>query len=108
MLWFNLQKTFGPVSIQKVGVQYKDEKIFVLVNMSLTGAGLTIGLIGFGVGSKISDFDPSFELQGIDITYSAGGVQISGGMRGSLNPVKTIAHHIGIDPNADITETPDA
>ncbi len=90
VLWFNLQKTFGPVSIQKIGVQYKDEKIWVLVNMSLSGAGLTIGLLGFGIGSRISDFDPDFTIQGIDIKYSSGGVLISGGLRGSIKPVNFV------------------
>jgi hypothetical protein len=90
VLWFNLQKNFGPVSIQKIGVQYKNEKIYVLVNMSLTGAGLTVGLLGFGIGSSISDFDPSFEIQGIDVSYSGGGVEISGGLRGSIDPVNFV------------------
>ena len=78
------------MSIQKIGVQYKDEKIWVLVNMALSGAGLTIGLLGFGIGSKISDFDPSFTIQGIDITYKGGGVLISGGLRGSIDPVNFV------------------
>jgi len=85
--WFNLQKTFGPVSIQKIGVQYKDERIWVLVNMALTGGGLTIGLLGFGIGSPISSFEPKFTISGIDITYSAGTVVVSGGLRGSIDPV---------------------
>lgn len=90
VLWFNLQKTFGPVSIEKIGVQYKDKAIYILVNMHMSGAGLTLGLIGFGIGSSITTFDPRFEIQGIDVSYSGGGVEISGGMRGSLNPVNFV------------------
>lgn len=90
VIWFNLQKTFGPVSIQKIGVQYKDEKIWVLVNMTLSGAGLSIGLLGLGIGSSISDFDPSFTIQGIDVTYSGGGAEISGGLRGTIDPVNFV------------------
>jgi hypothetical protein len=90
VVWFNIQKSFGPVSIQKIGVQYKGEKIWVLVNMTLSGAGLSIGLLGFGIGSSISDFDPSFTIQGIDVTYSGGGVEISGGLRGSIDPVNFV------------------
>ena len=90
VLWFNLQKTFGPVSIQKIGVQYKQEKIYVLVNMTLSGAGLSIGLLGFGIGSSISDFEPSFTIQGIDVSYSGGGVEISGGLRGTIDPVNFV------------------
>ncbi|KVC62208.1 hypothetical protein WI72_10490 [Burkholderia ubonensis] len=90
VIWFNVQKTFGPVSIQKIGVQYKNEKIYVLVNMTLTGAGLSIGLLGFGIGSPISSFTPSFAIQGIDVTYSGGGVEVSGGLRGSIDPVNFV------------------
>jgi hypothetical protein len=90
VLWFNLQKTFGPVSIQKIGVQYKNERIFVLVNMQLSGAGLTIGVTGLGIGSKISDFDPAFTISGIDVTYAADGVEISGGLLGSLDPLNFV------------------
>lgn len=90
VLWFNLQKTFGPVSIQKIGVQYKNERIFVLVNMQLSGAGLTIGVVGLGIGSKISSFDPAFTISGIDVTYAADGVVISGGLLGSLDPLNFV------------------
>ncbi len=90
VLWFNLQKTFQQVSIQKIGVQYKNEKIYVLANMTLTGAGLTVGLLGFGIGSSISNFEPSFTIQGIDVTYSGGGIEISGGLRGSIDPVNFV------------------
>ncbi len=51
--WFNIQKTFGPFNLQKVGIQYKDNHLIVLMNASLTASGLTIGLNGFGVGSSI-------------------------------------------------------
>lgn len=84
--WFNIQKTFGPISLQKMGVQYKDGRIILLVNASLTASGLTIGLVGFGVGSSIKTFDPVFSIQGIDVTYSNGGVEISGGLLGTFDP----------------------
>lgn len=90
ILWFNLQKTFGPVTIQKIGVQYKDEAIYVLVNMALTSSGLTIGVLGLGVGSSISDFEPRFTIQGLDVTYSGAGVLVSGGLRGTMDPVNFV------------------
>lgn len=90
VLWFNLQKTFGPVSIQKIGVQYKKERIFVLVNMQLAGGGLTVGVLGLGIGSKISSFDPAFTISGIDVSYASGGVVISGGLVGSIDPLNFV------------------
>ncbi len=88
--WFNVQKSFGPVSIQKIGVQYKDSKLSVLANMSLSAANLTMGLIDFGVSSPITTFEPSFEIQGLDVSYINGSVSVSGGLRGTLSPINFV------------------
>jgi len=85
--WFNIQQSFGPVSVQKIGVQYKDGDIFVLVNLSLTASELTIGLIELGIGNPISTFDPKFTIHGIEVDFQAGPVGISGGLLGTLEPL---------------------
>ena len=87
VVWFNIQKTFGPVNLQRIGLQYKDNQILVLMNANLSASGLTIGLVGLGVGSSIKTFDPVFTIQGIDVTYSSGTVEISGGLLGTLDPL---------------------
>jgi hypothetical protein len=85
--WFTLQKTFGPVSIQKVGVRYADSMLWALMNASLSIGGLTISLIGLGVGSPLKTFSPHFTVSGVDVTFAEGPVVASGGLVGTIDPV---------------------
>lgn len=88
--WFNLEKNFGPLYFEKIGLAYKDSKIFVLVNVAATAGGLTIALDGFGVSLPIKDFDVSFTISGISITYQSGPILISGGLMGTFSPVNLV------------------
>lgn len=76
--WFNIQKNFGPVNFQKVGVKYEDGILWFLINASLTAAGLEISVMGLAVGSPLSTFKPSFNIQGLGINFSNDVVTISG------------------------------
>lgn len=77
--WFTLQKTFGPVHFERVGVQYKDAVISFLLDAALSAAGLTLSFEGLSIGSPLSHFEPKFNLQGIGIDYTGGGaVEIAG------------------------------
>jgi len=84
--WFNLQKTFGPVTFQKVGIRYQDSVLYLLMNASLSAGGLTIALMGLGAGSPLTTFDIHFTIDGIAITFQEGPVEISGGLVGTLEP----------------------
>ena len=76
--WFTLQKTFGPVHFERVGVQYKDAALAFLLDGSLSFAGLTLSLDGLSVGSPLSKFEPKFNLRGLGIDYSNGPIEIGG------------------------------
>ena len=47
-----MQKTYGPVSIAKIGFSYSGGAIKVVANMSLAVAGLDIELIGVGFSRR--------------------------------------------------------
>jgi len=85
--WFDLQKTFGPVSFQKVGIRYQDSILYLLMNASLSAGGLTISLMGLGAGSPLTTFQLHFTISGIEITFQEGPVDISGALVGTLDPV---------------------
>jgi hypothetical protein len=85
--WFEIQKNFGPLYFDKIGVGYKNSRIYVLVNVTATASGLSLGLNGFGISSAISSFDIAFNLDGISITYNNGPILITGGLMGSFSPV---------------------
>lgn len=78
--WYKLQKSFGPVHLEKVGLNFSDKTLEFLLDASLSGAGLTLSLIDLGISSSITDFSPSFSLDGIGIDYqnSDGSVTIGG------------------------------
>jgi hypothetical protein len=76
--WFKVQKTFGPVSLQRVGVRYTDSTLWFLLDAALSGAGLTLSLEGLALGSPIDRFSPHFDLSGLGINYSGGSVAIEG------------------------------
>ena len=85
--WVNVQKSLGPVTIEKVGFSYKDGALFVLSNIDIAVAGLTIELIGIGIGSPITNPSPHFTIQGLGVSYNQGPVSVTGGMLGTLDPV---------------------
>lgn len=74
--WLNVNKSFGPVNFNRIGVQYQDKKIWAFLDAGLSVAGLTLSLNGLGVGSPIDEIKPEFKLLGIGIEYEEGPVEI--------------------------------
>lgn len=87
VIWFNLQKNFGPLYFDKVGIGYKDSRIYVLVNAMATASGLSIALNGFGIGMHIKNFDIAFNIDGVAVTYTSNPVLLSAGFHGTIKPV---------------------
>lgn len=87
-LWYNLQKTFGPVSIQRVGIRYAkaEQKLWFELDASLTCGPLSISLLGLGIGSKLSSFSPDFSLQGLGIAYRQPPLTIGGSLVNLVKP----------------------
>jgi len=76
--WFSLQKSFGPVHFNRVGVQYQDAALWFLLDAALSLAGLTLSLEGLSFGSPLSKFVPEFQLRGLGLDYQEGPVEIGG------------------------------
>jgi hypothetical protein len=76
--WFNLQKNFGPVYFERIGVQYQNAELLFLLDAALSFAGLTLSLEGLSVSSKLDKFSPEFNLHGLGIDYKGGAVEIGG------------------------------
>lgn len=85
--WFPVQKSFGPVSIQKVGLRYSDNKLWALMNADLNVGPVDFGVIGLGIGSPLSTFEPHFTVDGITLSIDAGPAKFSGALVGKLDPV---------------------
>ena len=85
--WFTVQKSFGPVTINRIGVLYQSDTqtLWFELDASLAFGPLEIDLIGLGIGSPISSFHPDFNLQGLGVAYSQPPLEIAGGLA-SLAP----------------------
>lgn len=78
--WLNLQKTIGPVYLDKAGVGYQSGRVALMLDASLLFSALKINMIELGASAKLNDIKhPSFELNGLTIAFETGPVKISGG-----------------------------
>ncbi|CAE6848311.1 hypothetical protein R69746_07234 [Paraburkholderia aspalathi] len=94
--WFSLQKSFGPVTIQKVGIRYKDGDLAALLNASIAPGGLTIAMDGLGIETPLKTFDPTFTIDGILVSLKEGPVSFSGGLIGSIAPKLDLVGELGL------------
>lgn len=85
--WLTLQKTLGPVSFQKIGFQYSNGRIGVLLDAALMTGGLTLNLLGLGGYVSLANWKLEPTLHGLDIGYTRGPLNISGGLVGTFEPL---------------------
>lgn len=76
--WIKLQKQLGPLAFERVGVKYADNKVTALLDASFSAGGLTIALNGLSMSSPISEFSPTFGLDGLGIDFKNASVEIGG------------------------------
>jgi hypothetical protein len=88
-VWYTVNKTLGPLSLQRVGAMYdKNTKYaWFMLDCGLNTAILSVGLEGLGIGlditapTDLSKIRPT--LTGLSIDFQSGPVEISGSMRKS-------------------------
>ena len=78
MQWVMIQKTFGPVHFERVGIAYHGDVITGQLDAALSAGGLTIALDGLSVTSPLSPFEPTFSLRELGIDYRNGPLEIGG------------------------------
>jgi len=83
--WFQLNKNFGPIHLQRAGFKFEKGEVTVLLDGGLAAFGLEVDLMGLSVSSKINDvkdgkFDPQFGLQGLGLSFSKGGLGFAGAL----------------------------
>jgi hypothetical protein len=89
--WFVVGKNIGPLRIGRVGCEWKDSKIGILLDAAVDVGGLHFGLTGLGV--RMPPFDMKLDnlelgLDGIDLAYRGGPISISGSFLRSEVTVK--------------------
>jgi hypothetical protein len=87
-MWFNVQKSFGPVTFQRIGAMYQSDTqvLWFELDASLTFGPLTLDLVGLGLGSPIKSFEPKFSLAGLGLAYSNPPLTIAGSLTNLAPP----------------------
>ncbi|MCO4090637.1 MAG: hypothetical protein HEQ34_01615 [Sphingorhabdus sp.] len=86
-VWFAIQKSFGPVSLQRIGALYQPatQTLWFEIDASVAFGPMTLTMEGLGIGSPLTSFDPQFSLAGFGLQYQAPPLTI-GGAFASLAP----------------------
>ncbi|GAA1957076.1 DUF6603 domain-containing protein [Catenulispora subtropica] len=86
--WFTVQRTVGPLTLQRVGARYLAGALTLLLDATLTVGGLSITLLGLSVTSPVSDFCPVLGLDGLGIGYTQAPLAIGGAFEKIVPPPK--------------------
>jgi hypothetical protein len=78
--WLDINRAFGPVTLHRVGVRYRDRRLALVIDADMTLGPFSVDLIGLGVSSSLSRFDPAATLDGLGFGYNAGDISVSGGL----------------------------
>ncbi|MDJ0838376.1 MAG: hypothetical protein QNK37_17800 [Acidobacteriota bacterium] len=78
--WFPVDKSFGPVSLVRVGARYRpgSRELCLLLDATLALGPVTFALAGLSVVTPVAELAPRFELQGLGLSFARGPIQISG------------------------------
>jgi hypothetical protein len=81
-LWFTLEKSFGPLTLQRIGLHYQStaQTLWFELDASLGFGPLTLSLMGLGIGSPLTSFEPTFGLDGVGVGYSEPPLTVSGAL----------------------------
>jgi hypothetical protein len=86
--WLDVQKSFGPVSIQRIGVLYQSssQSLWFELDATLAFGPLSLNLVGLGIGTPLKDFAPEFSLRGLGIAYDEPPLKIAGELVNLIPP----------------------
>lgn len=81
--WFSVDKTIGPLHLGRVGCEWKDSKIGLLLDSDIEIGGLHLGLSGLCLRIPPFEMKPEkleLDLDGIDVSYRGGPISIGGSL----------------------------
>jgi hypothetical protein len=76
--WLKVQRSFGPVHIEKIGLLYKDGEIQLVPEATLQISQFVLSLNALSVRASLNDFVPYFKLEGFGLEYISDSLEISG------------------------------
>lgn len=91
IIWFPIQRTFGPLNCQQIGVGWEEstKDLFVAFDGSVILAGLAVSVEDLSIGIPVAtplDYDSYvFGLEGLNVSFEGGPVEITGGLLKSFS-----------------------
>ncbi|HMF63627.1 MAG TPA: DUF6603 domain-containing protein [Edaphobacter sp.] len=76
--WFDVGKSFGPLSIDRIGIQYQNDTLMFALDAGLSFGPLAFSMQGLAVGSPLTEFSPVFGISGLGLAYNKPPLQIEG------------------------------
>ncbi|MCG8476295.1 MAG: hypothetical protein MI784_12580 [Cytophagales bacterium] len=79
-LWYKLQRSFGPINVQKIGLRYSNNTLWFLLDASLAASGFDLTVIGLMMGISLNESPPAakFNIEGLGAAYSNSMLNIDG------------------------------
>jgi hypothetical protein len=81
-MWMKLDKSIGPIRLERIGGRYQDKAVFFLIDASFSLAGVTLSLLGLGAKVAFGEggIKPSFNLDGMGLAFANGPIEIAGSL----------------------------
>lgn len=100
-VWFDIDKTFGPLSLKQIGFQYEEKankpEIGIVIDAALKIAGLTLACDDLGVGiALVEKLNLSFKISGIGIEYKNSIIEISGALLRKQDTENKYEEYLGL------------
>jgi hypothetical protein len=97
--WIDIGKTFGPLTLRQVGLNYSDGEATIGFSAGMNMAGFMLDLQGLSVtfpmplpkhaaGSTVS-----FDLEGLALNINKGGLQLGGAFVKTVDADKTVSYY---------------
>ena len=84
-VWLTVQKSFGPIHFEKVGLTYKEGEIHLTPQFVVQVSKFSLALNGLSISTALTNFSPHFNLDGFALEYLSDSLTIGGAFLHSEN-----------------------
>jgi hypothetical protein len=81
--WFDIQKSLGPLRLERLGVEYKERRLGILFDAGMDLLAVRLDLLGLSIGLPLSNPRPEdlvFGLDGLELSVKQKPLEISGAL----------------------------
>lgn len=99
--WISVNKTFGPIDLQQIGLNYKSGELTFGFSAGFSMGGFSLGLQGLSITFPLplpgmpSGDKLSFDLEGLSMAYQKSGLSIGGAFLKSVDTETNITSYYG-------------